>query len=69
LYFILTHIISKFSNLGGGQRVVREKKLSDHLLGLAITGLKAKGGQVVRENQRLCQNYKIKKMKIEKIIF
>lgn len=49
--------------------MVREKKLSDHLLGLAIIGRKAKGGQVVRESQRLFQNYKIKKMKIEKIIF
>jgi hypothetical protein len=49
--------------------VVREKKLSDHLLGLAIIGRKSKGGQVVRESQRLFQNYKIKKMEIGKIFF
>jgi hypothetical protein len=49
--------------------VVREKKLSDHLLGLAIIGRNPKGGQVVRESQRLFQNYKIKKMEIEKIFF
>jgi hypothetical protein len=55
--------------LCGGQRVVREKKLSDHLERLAIIGRKAKGGQVVRESQRLFQNYKIKKMEIEKIFF
>jgi hypothetical protein len=49
--------------------VVREKKLSDHLLGLAITELEAKGGQVVRENQRLCQNRKTQKGEIENIFF
>jgi hypothetical protein len=49
--------------------VVREKKLSDHLERRAVIGRNAKGGQVVRENQRLSQNYKIKKMEIENYIF